>query len=105
MASEGDESDYDLAIETTRENSISNTITHVVILFIKVPAALGNPIDTLLSYSEHCASKTRQGKLSELICTSSEGKEGLDECSVEVWFREIIDLVCSFTLLFANLPL
>jgi structural maintenance of chromosome 4 len=33
----------------------------------------------------------RQGKLSELI-HNSEGKEGLEECSVEVWFREIVDL-------------
>ncbi len=34
----------------------------------------------------------RQGKLSELIHNSA-GLENLDFCGVEVWFREIIDLV------------
>ncbi len=34
----------------------------------------------------------RQGKLSELIHNSA-GFQDLDTCSVEVWFREIIDLV------------
>jgi structural maintenance of chromosome 4 len=51
-----------------------------------------NTIDALLFVFGYRASKMRQGKLSELIHTS-EGKEGLEECSVEVWFREIIDLV------------
>lgn len=34
----------------------------------------------------------RQGKLSELIHNSAEHPD-LDECRVEVWFREIEDLV------------
>jgi hypothetical protein len=34
----------------------------------------------------------RQGKLSELIHNSA-GFQDLDTCSVEVWFREIIDMV------------
>jgi structural maintenance of chromosome 4 len=43
------------------------------------------------------ASKMRQGKLSELIHNSA-GFEDLDFCSVEVHFREIIDLVgCSLS--------
>lgn len=32
-------------------------------------------------------------QLAELI-HNSEGKEDIPSCSVEVWFREIIDLVC-----------
>lgn len=36
----------------------------------------------------------RQGKLSELIHNSAMYPD-LDECSVEIYFREIIDLVCS----------
>jgi structural maintenance of chromosome 4 len=36
----------------------------------------------------------RQGKLSELIHNSAQHPD-LDDCSVEVHFREIIDLVCS----------
>ena len=51
-----------------------------------------NTIDALLFVFGYRASKMRQGKLSELIHNSA-GKEGLDSCSVEVWFREITDLV------------
>ena len=38
------------------------------------------------------ASKMRQGKISELIHNSANYPD-LEECSVEVHFREIIDLV------------
>ena len=58
-----------------------------------------NTIDALLFVFGYRASKMRQGKLSELIHNSA-GKEGLETCSVEVWFREIIDLVG-----FAAIPL
>jgi structural maintenance of chromosome 4 len=51
-----------------------------------------NTIDALLFVFGYRASKMRQGKLSELIHNSA-GKEGLESCSVEVWFREIVDLV------------
>jgi structural maintenance of chromosome 4 len=51
-----------------------------------------NTIDALLFVFGYRASKMRQGKLSELIHNSA-GKEGLESCSVEVWFREIIDEV------------
>lgn len=51
-----------------------------------------NTIDALLFVFGYRASKMRQGKLSELIHNSA-GREGLETCSVEVWFREIIDLV------------
>lgn len=44
----------------------------------------------------------RQGKLSELIHNSANYPD-LDECSVEVHFREIIDLVLSYIL--AYIPL
>lgn len=50
-----------------------------------------NTIDALLFVFGYRASKMRQGKLSELIHNSA-GKENLESCSVEVWFREIIDL-------------
>ncbi|PWZ00072.1 hypothetical protein BCV70DRAFT_200239 [Testicularia cyperi] len=50
-----------------------------------------NVIDSLLFVFGWRASKMRQGKLSELIHNSA-GKENLSQCSVEVWFREIIDL-------------
>ncbi|ORX37975.1 RecF/RecN/SMC N terminal domain-domain-containing protein [Kockovaella imperatae] len=50
-----------------------------------------NTIDALLFVFGYRASKMRQGKLSELIHNSA-GKEGLESCSVEVWFREIVDL-------------
>ncbi|OCF77743.1 hypothetical protein I204_01743 [Kwoniella mangroviensis CBS 8886] len=50
-----------------------------------------NTIDALLFVFGYRASKMRQGKLSELIHNSA-GKEGLETCSVEVWFREIVDL-------------
>ena len=51
-----------------------------------------NTIDALLFVFGYRASKMRQGKLSELIHNSA-GMEGLESCSVEVWFREIMDLV------------
>ncbi|KAK4685041.1 structural maintenance of chromosome 4, partial [Tremellales sp. Uapishka_1] len=50
-----------------------------------------NTIDALLFVFGYRASKMRQGKLSELIHNSA-GKEGLESCAVEVWFREIVDL-------------
>lgn len=53
-----------------------------------------NTIDALLFVFGFRASKMRQGKLSELIHNSA-GKEGLAQCSVEVWFKEIVDLVRS----------
>lgn len=53
-----------------------------------------NTIDALLFVFGFRASKMRQGKLSELIHNSA-GKEGLSNCSVEVWFKEIVDLVSS----------
>lgn len=46
----------------------------------------------------------RQGKLSELIHNSARYPD-LDECSVEVHFRDIIDLVCTFSLFFFLLHL
>jgi structural maintenance of chromosome 4 len=54
-----------------------------------------NTIDVLLSVFGYCASKMRQGKLSELIYNSARYSD-LDECSVEVHFREIINLVRVF---------
>ncbi|KAE8234564.1 hypothetical protein CF326_g388 [Tilletia indica] len=50
-----------------------------------------NVIDALLFVFGWRANKMRQGKLSELIHNSA-GNEGIPSCSVEVWFREIIDL-------------
>ncbi|KAG2746768.1 hypothetical protein P692DRAFT_201933204 [Suillus brevipes Sb2] len=50
-----------------------------------------NTIDALLFVFGYRASKMRQGKLSELIHNSARHPD-LDECSVEVHFREIIDL-------------
>ncbi|KAG6878944.1 hypothetical protein C0992_006381 [Termitomyces sp. T32_za158] len=50
-----------------------------------------NTIDALLFVFGYRASKMRQGKLSELIHNSARYPH-LDECSVEVHFREIIDL-------------
>ncbi|KAH8111883.1 RecF/RecN/SMC [Phellopilus nigrolimitatus] len=50
-----------------------------------------NTIDALLFVFGYRASKMRQGKLSELIHNSANYLD-LDECSVEVHFREIIDL-------------
>ena len=51
-----------------------------------------NTIDALLFVFGYRASKMRQGKLSELIHNSALYPD-LDECSVEVHFREILDLV------------
>ncbi|KDR85857.1 hypothetical protein GALMADRAFT_109359 [Galerina marginata CBS 339.88] len=50
-----------------------------------------NTIDALLFVFGYRASKMRQGKISELIHNSANFPD-LDECSVEVHFREIIDL-------------
>ncbi|KAA1467870.1 hypothetical protein DENSPDRAFT_926927 [Dentipellis sp. KUC8613] len=50
-----------------------------------------NTIDALLFVFGYRASKMRQGKLSELIHNSAQYPD-LDDCSVEVHFREIIDL-------------
>ncbi|ODN78385.1 hypothetical protein L202_04024 [Cryptococcus amylolentus CBS 6039] len=50
-----------------------------------------NTIDALLFVFGYRASKMRQGKLSELIHNSAK-HQGLESCSVEVWFREIVDL-------------
>ncbi|KAG8889575.1 hypothetical protein FRC00_014475, partial [Tulasnella sp. 408] len=50
-----------------------------------------NTIDALLFVFGYRASKMRQGKLSELIHNSADYPD-LDECRVEVWFREIEDL-------------
>ncbi|KAF8586245.1 RecF/RecN/SMC protein [Ramaria rubella] len=50
-----------------------------------------NTIDALLFVFGNRASKLRQGKLSELIHNSANHPD-LTECSVEVHFREIIDL-------------
>ncbi|KAF8518607.1 RecF/RecN/SMC [Gautieria morchelliformis] len=50
-----------------------------------------NTIDALLFVFGNRASKLRQGKLSELIHNSA-NYPNLSECSVEVHFREIVDL-------------
>ncbi|KAF9487486.1 RecF/RecN/SMC protein [Pleurotus eryngii] len=50
-----------------------------------------NTIDALLFVFGYRATKMRQGKLSELIHNSAMYPD-LDECSVEIYFREIIDL-------------
>ncbi|PSR72085.1 hypothetical protein PHLCEN_2v12066, partial [Hermanssonia centrifuga] len=50
-----------------------------------------NTIDALLFVFGYRASKMRQGKLSELIHNSARYPD-LDECSVEVHFREIVDM-------------
>ena len=51
-----------------------------------------NTIDALLFVFGYRASKMRQGKLSELIHNSDQ-YPNLQQCSVEIHFREIIDLV------------
>ncbi|CAA7264900.1 unnamed protein product [Cyclocybe aegerita] len=50
-----------------------------------------NTIDALLFVFGYRASKMRQGKISELIHNSANHPD-LEECSVEVHFRDIIDL-------------
>jgi structural maintenance of chromosome 4 len=50
-----------------------------------------NVIDAMLFVFGWRANKMRQGKLSELIHNSA-GRDNLPNCSVEVWFREIVDL-------------
>ncbi|KAF8801471.1 hypothetical protein BYT27DRAFT_7115015, partial [Phlegmacium glaucopus] len=50
-----------------------------------------NIMDALLFVFGYRASKMRPGKISELIHNSANFPD-LDECSVEVHFREIIDL-------------
>ena len=54
-----------------------------------------NTIDALLFVFGYRATKMRQGKLSELIHNSAR-YPNLQECSVEIHFREIIDLVGFF---------
>lgn len=52
-----------------------------------------NTIDALLFVFGFKATKMRQGKLSELIHNSSASPPGgFESCSVEVWFKTIIDL-------------
>ncbi|MBW0475144.1 hypothetical protein O181_014859 [Austropuccinia psidii MF-1] len=52
-----------------------------------------NTIDALLFVFGFKATKMRQGKLSELIHNSSASPPGgYDSCSVEVWFKTIIDI-------------
>lgn len=51
-----------------------------------------NTIDALLFVFGFKAKQMRQGKLSELIHNSEDWPD-LDYCSVEVWFKEIVDLV------------
>lgn len=51
-----------------------------------------NTIDALLFVFGYRASKMRQGKLSELIHNSDRHPD-LQQCSVEIHFREILDLV------------
>ncbi|KAF9971964.1 hypothetical protein BGZ73_004997 [Actinomortierella ambigua] len=50
-----------------------------------------NVIDALLFVFGYRANKMRQGKLSELIHNST-GSEGVDSCTVEIHFAEIIDM-------------
>ncbi|CAG8689542.1 7502_t:CDS:2, partial [Funneliformis caledonium] len=51
-----------------------------------------NVIDVLLFVFSYRANKMRQAKLSELI-HSSQGRENLDACSVDIYFEEILDLL------------
>lgn len=51
-----------------------------------------NTIDALLFVFGYRATKMRQAKLSELIHNSANYPD-LEECSVEIHFREILDLV------------
>ena len=62
-----------------------------------------NTIDALLFVFGYRASKMRQGKLSELIHNSARYTD-LDFCSVEVHFREILDLVSSSQGYIRHLP-
>ena len=61
-----------------------------------------NTIDALLFVFGYRASKMRQGKISELIHNSANHPD-LDECSVEVHFRDIIDLVSVAIIGFENM--
>lgn len=51
-----------------------------------------NTIDALLFVFGYRASKMRQGKVSELIHVSARYPD-LEECTVEIHFRDILDLV------------
>ena len=62
-----------------------------------------NTMDALLFVFGYRASKMRQGKLSELIHNSARYTD-LDFCSVEVHFREILDLVSSSQGYIRHLP-
>jgi structural maintenance of chromosome 4 len=70
-------------------------VTHLVSVFLG-PNGSGksNTIDALLFVFGYRTSKMRQGKISELIHNSANHPD-LDECSVEIHFREIIDMVCA----------
>ncbi|KAJ3891205.1 hypothetical protein GG344DRAFT_20486, partial [Lentinula edodes] len=50
-----------------------------------------NTIDALLFVFGYRAAKMQQGKLSELIHNSARYSD-LDRCTVDVYFRDIIDL-------------
>ncbi|WFD30481.1 Structural maintenance of chromosomes protein 4 [Malassezia sp. CBS 17886] len=50
-----------------------------------------NVIDALLFVFGWRANKMRQGRLSELI-HNSQGNAAVPQCSVEIWFREIVDV-------------
>lgn len=63
-----------------------------------------NTIDALLFVFGYRASKMRQGKLSELIHNSDRYPD-LQQCSVEIYFREIIDLVSYYSFVICLLSL
>jgi structural maintenance of chromosome 4 len=78
---------------------MSICLSHISYIWQSFSAIVGpngsgksNTIDALLFVFGNRASKLRQGKLSELIHNSASYPD-LTECSVEVHFREIIDLV------------
>lgn len=82
-------------------SSSQNNVTRVAYLIQSFSSIVGpngsgksNTIDALLFVFGYRASKMRQGKLSELIHNSARYPD-LPECSVEVHFRDIIDLVSS----------
>jgi hypothetical protein len=67
--------------------------------------ARGNPTrSALLFVFGYLATKMRQAKLSELIHNSARYPD-LQDCSVEVHFREIIDEVCRWSIVLCNFPL
>src|SRR5258708_849369 len=88
---------------------IAETVAHLDLYLQSFSAIVGpngsgksNTIDALLFVFGYRANKMRQGKLSELIHNSvekhdngSDDENEFNSCSVEVHFREIIDLVRS----------